>query len=67
MKAKEIRELSDEERAVELNNLREQIFRLRFKQVAENTHNAPEIARIRRDIARVLTIQRERELLAQKG
>jgi len=67
MKAKDVRDLSDEEMAVELKNLREGLFRLRFRQVAENTRNAPEITGLRRDIARVLTVMRERELAAKKG
>ena len=67
MKAKEIRELSEEEMAVELANLDEALFKLRFRQVTENTHNASEICAVRRDIARVLTVLRERRLAGQKG
>jgi len=67
MKAKDIRDLSSEEMAVELANLEEALFRLRVRQVAENTSNAPEARKIRKDIARVRTILRERELQAQKG
>ena len=65
MKAGEIRELSDEELAVELKNLREGLFRLRFREVTENAQNAPEARALRKDIARVLTIMRERELAGQ--
>ncbi len=66
MKGKELRERSDEELAVELKNLREGLFRLRFRQVTESTHNADERRAIKRDVARVMTIQRERELQTQK-
>ena len=67
MKAKEIRELSTDEMQVELGNLREALFRLRFRQVTENTHNDNEIRTVRRDIARVLTIMRERQSAGKKG
>jgi large subunit ribosomal protein L29 len=67
MKAKDIRDLSSEEMAVELANLEEALFRLRVRQVAENQSNAPEARKLRKDIARVMTILRERELQAQKG
>lgn len=67
MKPKEIRDLSDDEMTVELKNLREALFRLRFREVTENTNNFSEIRQLRRDIARVLTIVRERQLAARKG
>lgn len=66
MKASELRERSDEELSVELKNLRDGLFRLRVRQVAENTEGSPERRVLRKDIARVLTIMRERELEAQK-
>jgi large subunit ribosomal protein L29 len=67
MKATEIRELSGDEMAVELANLREALFRMRFRQVTENTNNPGEVRAIRRDIARVLTVMRERQSAGQKG
>ena len=67
MKGKEVRELSGEEMVVELANLREALFRMRFRQVTENTNNPGEVRAIRRDIARVLTVMRERQLAGQKG
>ena len=66
MKAKEIRERSDEEMAVELRNLREALFRLRFREVAESARHAPEHRALRRDIARVLTVMRERRAAGEK-
>lgn len=66
MKAAEVRELSDEELRVELANLQEGLFRLRVRQVTENVQNAGEMRGLRRDIARVKTIVREREL-AREG
>ncbi len=66
MKAGEIRELSDDELAVELANLQEGLFRVRFRQVTENLSNAGETRALRRDVARVKTIMRERELAREK-
>jgi len=66
MKAAELRERSDEELTVELANLREGLFRLHIREVTENTSNAGERRTLRRDIARVLTITRQRDLEAKK-
>jgi len=66
MKAKELRERSDEELVVELRNLREGLFRLRFRQATENTHLASERSAVRKDIARVMTLMREREIARKK-
>jgi large subunit ribosomal protein L29 len=67
MKGKDLRERSNDELAVELKNLRDGLFRLRFRQVAESsTHGATEKRAIRKDIARVLTVMREREMAAKK-
>ena len=62
MKAAELREMSDEQLEVELNQAQLGLFHLRVK-AQTDTLNAPsEIRRNRRLIARVRTIQREREL-----
>lgn len=66
MDAAELREMSDEQLDVELNQAREGLFRLRVK-AQTDTLNAPsEIRRHRRLIARINTIQRERELSPAK-
>ena len=62
MKAAELREMSDEQLEVELNQAQQNLFHLRVK-AQTDTLNAPsEIRRNRRLIARVHTIQREREI-----
>ena len=62
MKASELREMSDEQLEVELKQAQQSLFHLRVK-AQTDTLNAPsEIRRNRRLIARVHTIQREREL-----
>lgn len=66
MKARELRELTDEELKERERDLREELFNLRF-QIATNQAENPQIIRnVRRDLARVLTILRERELATEK-
>jgi large subunit ribosomal protein L29 len=61
MKIKEIRGLNDEEVALELERLREQLFSLRSQAVTEKLQNPMQLPKCRRDIARFLTVQRERK------
>ena len=62
MKASELREMSDEQLEAELAQAQQSLFHLRVK-AQTDTLNAPsEIRRNRRTIARVYTIQREREM-----
>lgn len=62
MKASELREMSDEQLEAELTQAQQSLFHLRVK-AQTDTLNAPsEIRRNRRTIARVYTIQREREM-----
>ena len=66
MKARELRELSDEELESRERDLTEEIFNLRF-QIAAGIAENPQILRnVRKDLARVKTVQRERELMQQK-
>ena len=67
MKARELRELSDEELAKKLRDLKEELFNLRFQAATGQLDNPMRIRQVRRDIARVQTIQRERELAALRG
>ena len=60
MKIREIRELTDEELKVELDRLRRHIFDLRAQAVTEKLENPYQITQARRDIARILTVLRER-------
>jgi large subunit ribosomal protein L29 len=66
MKAEEIREWENSEIQARLEQLREEMFRLRFRSVTMQLENPRLINSIRRDIARLNTILREREL-AQQG
>jgi large subunit ribosomal protein L29 len=62
MKGNEIRELTDQEIAERIEQLREERFRLRFRSATQQLENPILLRTIRRDIARLKTAQREREL-----
>jgi len=62
MKAKEIRELSDDELARQLETAREAHFNLRFQHASGALERTSELTTRKREIARILTIAREREL-----
>ena len=62
MKAKEIRELSAEELAVKLVELKKDLFNLRLQHATNQRDNPTRIADVKRDSARVNTILRERQL-----
>ena len=65
MKAEEIREWENSEIEVRMDELREELFRLRFRSATMQLENPRLINSIRRNIARVNTILRERELAEQ--
>ncbi len=61
MKAKDIRELSNEELTKKVKELKEDLFVLRFQQATGNTEELNRKKTVRKDIARILTILKERE------
>jgi large subunit ribosomal protein L29 len=62
MKARELREYSAEELQNKQQELVEELFNLRFQLATGQIENVGRIAAVRRDIARVKTVQRERQL-----
>ena len=66
MKVEEIRAKSNEELAAELTSLKEELFKLRFQHSTNQLDNPAQIAFVKKDIARVMTVIRERELTATK-
>jgi large subunit ribosomal protein L29 len=62
MKPSEIRELSDDELKRKESDTREEIFNLRIQIATHQTTNVSRIKKLKKDLARVLTITREREL-----
>ena len=62
MKPSEIREKSATELNEELVDLKEELFKLRFQHATNQLDNPMKLKSVKRDIARVRTILREREL-----
>ncbi len=62
MKADELRDLSTEELAAKINELKESIFRMRFKLALGNIDVIKSLREERKDLARVKTLLREREM-----
>jgi large subunit ribosomal protein L29 len=62
MKAAELRDLSSGELRGKLRELQEELFNLRFQLATGQIENVGRIRTVRRDIARVKTIQQQREL-----
>ena len=60
MRARELRELSDEELERRLAESRENLFNLRFQMATGALENTARVSLAKRDIARILTIQAER-------
>ena len=67
VKPDELRELSDADLERKLRDLKEELFNLRFQKVTGQLENPMRLRQVRRDLARVRTIQRERELARLKG
>lgn len=63
-KPSELREMNDEQLGVELQQTRQDLFRLRFQAATEKLDAPSNLTKLRREIARIKTIQRERELAA---
>jgi large subunit ribosomal protein L29 len=59
-KATELREMSDEQMQLTLNETAENLFRLRIKSQTERLDAPSEVRKQRRSIARIKTIQTER-------
>lgn len=67
MKAKELRDMSDEQLQLTLKESCENLFHLRIKSQTERLDAPSELRRSRRLIARIQTVQRERELRRQQA
>jgi large subunit ribosomal protein L29 len=60
--AAEIRDLADEELVSRLGEAKEELFNLRFQVATGQLDNNRRLQHVRRDIARIYTVMREREL-----
>ncbi|MBI3286684.1 MAG: 50S ribosomal protein L29 [Chloroflexi bacterium] len=65
MKARELRAQTTPELRQQLEKLREQLFRLRFQLTTKQLANPSRLTEVKRDIARLQTILREREWAAE--
>ena len=62
MKGNELHNMTDEELNAKLGELKTQLFNLRFRHASGQLENPMTIASCKKDIARVNTVLREREL-----
>ena len=60
--AAEIRDLADDELVTRLGEAKEELFNLRFQVATGQLDNNRRLHHVRRDIARIYTVMREREL-----
>lgn len=67
MKAEEIREMSQRDLRQKLEDSRQELFNMRFQIETRKNKNTSGIRHTRRDIARLMTTLRERELMAAYG
>ena len=68
MKIKQIRETAPEDLAAQLKDARAQILQARIKKDAAAAGGNPlKVRTLRRDVARMLTVERERELAGEKN
>jgi large subunit ribosomal protein L29 len=61
MKARELKELTDDELRQKEKELTDQLFKLRFQHTLGQVENAMKLRNIRRDLARIKTILKEKE------
>jgi len=67
MKAREMRDMEELELEKQIAELRKEVFGLRFANATGELDDTASLGRARRDLARALTVAREREVPAQQG
>jgi large subunit ribosomal protein L29 len=67
LRASEIRELTDDELDRHLAERRQELFNLRFQHATGALDNSAALTRVKRDIARLLTLSRERAGTAKEA
>ena len=67
MKASEIKKMSAAELDAKLLELKDELFKLRFQQAVNQLDNPMRISAVKKDIARILTVQRDIELHGTKA
>jgi large subunit ribosomal protein L29 len=67
MKAQQVRDLDEHELKAQVHEIQEQVFRLRFQMSMGQTDGLKKVRNLKKDLARVYTELRARELAAAKG
>lgn len=67
MKIQDIRDLSTQELEDKIKDLKEELFNLRFQNATNQLDNPGRIASVKKDIARVKTVLKEKELGINTG
>ncbi|MBQ7299190.1 MAG: 50S ribosomal protein L29 [Clostridia bacterium] len=67
MKAKELRDLSVAELEAKFKELKSELFHLRFQHAINQLDNPHKIVDVKKDIARVMTVLRQKEAEASKN
>ena len=62
MRIEEVRKLTDQELVEKIYELKSDLMALRFQQKTGNLDNGKKITEVRKTIAKVLTVQKERQL-----
>jgi len=66
MQAKELRDLDDDELGKQVATLRKDLFGLRFANATGELDDTARVGRVKRDLARALTVTRQRERAAER-
>ncbi len=64
MKTAELRSMTDDQLGLQLKETVRNLFQLRFQSATERSETPTEMLKARREVARIKTIQREREITA---
>ena len=65
MRARELRDLTDEELEEKMGETRKEVFNLRFQSATGALENSARLQSAKREIARILTVKTERERLGK--
>jgi len=65
--ARELRELDDEEMETRLREAKEELFNLRFQHVTGQLDNYARLGQLKKDVARMHTLLRDREITAAEA
>ena len=66
MKASNFESMTKEQLKAKVAELKEELFNLRFRLATGQLENVMQISSVRKDIARALTVQRQKELKADQ-